>query len=118
MKNLILIFVICCLFFICGVKNVSAEGLTISQKIENACDSFMQIKYVSKTVDTIKSCWESFKKWFSNLPGIRHYNNSVYSSKNWKAAMNDMGNEYKQHLRNDSAGANMLREGKKEWDNL
>ncbi|MBQ3834772.1 MAG: hypothetical protein II816_04590 [Elusimicrobia bacterium] len=118
MKHLILVFAVCSLFFVCGVKNVSAEGLTVTQKIENAWDSFLQIKYVSKTIDTIKSWWESFKVWFNNLPGIRHYNNSVYSSKNWKAAMNDMGGEYKQHLRSDSAGANMLREGKKEWDKL
>lgn len=118
MKTLILAFAICSLFFVCGVKSVSAEGLSVTQKIENAYDSFLQIEFVSKTIDTIKSWWASFKKWFSNLPGIRHYNNSVYSSKNWKAAMNDMGNEYRPHLRNDSAGADMLRRGKKEWDNL
>jgi hypothetical protein len=32
--------------------------------------------------------------------------------------MNDMGNEYRPHLQKDSASANLLKEGKKNWDNL
>ena len=65
-----------------------------------------------------KSHFLNMKKWFNNLPGIRHYNNSVYSSKNWKAAMNDMGGEYRPHLQKNSASANLLKEGKKKWNNL
>ena len=38
-----------------------------------------------------------------------YYNNSIYSSKNYKKVMNDMGKEYKPHLHKDSDGVNLLK---------
>jgi hypothetical protein len=118
MKKLILFFVICSLFCVCGSVKIYAEDLSITQKIERAYDNFMQNEKVVKFKASVKSGWNSFKNWFNNLPGIRHYNNSVYSSKNWKAAMHDMGGEYSPHLKKEGASAQMLREGKKNWDKL
>ncbi len=94
MKYLILLLIFCSLFFVCGINSVSAEGFSVSQKIEKTQDSVMQIGFVEKTINTIKSWWESFKKWFNNLPGIRHYNNSIYSGKNWKKTMDETSQDY------------------------
>lgn len=118
MKKIVLFVIFCSLFCFFGIEKSYAQEVPIVQKIERAYNNFLQNEKVVKFTNAVKSGWVSFKKWFNNLPGIRHYNNSVYSSKNWKAAMNDMGNEYKPHLQKDSAGANLLREGKKNWDNL
>ena len=118
MKKLILFFVICSLFCVCGSVKIYAEDLSITQKIERAYDNFMQNEKVVKFKASVKSGWNSFKNWFNNLPGIRHYNNSVYSSKNWKAAMHDMGGEYSPHLKKEGASAQMLREGKDKWSKL
>ena len=118
MKRFVLFIMFFSLFFVCGVQKSFAQELTFVQKIERAYNNFLQNEKVVKITSAIKSGWASFKKWFNNLPGIRHYNNSVYSSKNWKTAMNDMGNEYRPHLQKDSASANLLKEGKKNWDNL
>lgn len=118
MKKIVLFVLFCSLFCFIGIDKSYAQELTFVQKIERAYNNFLQNEKVVKITTSVKSGWASFKKWFNNLPGIRHYNNSVYSSKNWKAAMNDMGNEYKPHLQKDSASANLLREGKKNWDNL
>ena len=120
MKILILmVFVLfCSLFCVYGINNSYAQELTFIQKIERAYDNFLQNEKVVKITTSVKSGWTSFKKWFNNLPGIRDYNNSVYSSKNWKAAMNDMGNEYKPYLQKNSSGTNLLKQGKKKWDNL
>lgn len=118
MRKIILFVLFCSLFCLCGVEKVYCEDLSIVQKIERSYDNFLKNEKIVKITTSVKSGWNSFKKWFNNLPGIRHYNNSVYSSKNWKKAMNDMGNEYRPHLQKDSAGAQMLREGKKKWENL
>lgn len=94
MKYLVLVFAVCSLFFICGINSVSEAGFSVTQKIENAQDSVMQVGFVAKTVNKIKSWWAAFKKWFNNLPGIRHYNNSIYSEKNWKRTMDETSQDY------------------------
>ena len=118
MKKIVACIVVCSLFCIVGTNKVYAEELSITQKIERAYDNFMQKPAVVKFTTSVKEGWVKFKNWFNNLPGIRHYNNSVYSSKNWKAAMHDMGGEYSPHLKKEGASAQMLREGKKNWDKL
>ena len=89
MKKILLFAVVLSLFCVCTVNNVYAQELTVVQKIERAYDDFLKNEKVVKFTSKTKAGWEAFKKWFNNLPGIRHYNNSVYSSKNWKAAMNN-----------------------------
>lgn len=120
MKSFILIVVVSLsLFCVCGIFNtqkVYAQDLSVTQRIQGVYDDFLKNETVSKFISSIKSGWQSFKNWFNNLPGIRHYNNSVYSSKNWKRTMNSMGREYRPHLQKDGAGVKMLREGKKSWD--
>ena len=118
MKKVLLFIVFCSLFCLFCTETSYAQDLTIVQKIERAYDNFLQNEKVVRFTTSVKSGWNSFKRWFNNLPGIRDYNNSIYSSKNYKKVMNDMGNEYKPHLQKDSAGANLLRESKKNWDNL
>lgn len=119
MKSFILTVTILGLFFLCGVctpQRIYAQDLSITQRIQNVYDDFLKNETVSNFISSVKSGWKSFKNWFNNLPGIRHYNNSIYSSKNWKKTMNDMGGEYRTHLQKDSAGVNMVKEGKKNWD--
>lgn len=119
MKNFVLTVVILSLFFVCEICNahkVYAQDLSITQRIQTVYDDFLKNETVSSFISSVKSGWRSFKNWFNNLPGIRHYNNSIYSDKNWKKTMNDMGGEYRPHLQKDSAGVNMVREGKKNWD--
>lgn len=118
MKKVILFVLFCSLFCVCGVEKSYCENLSITQKIERAYDNFLKHEKVANVISSIKSGWQSFKNWFNNLPGIRHYNNSIYSRKNWKATMREMGGEYKPHLQKDSAGAQLLKEGKKNWDKL
>ena len=118
MKKIVLFVALCSLFCFFGVEKSYAQELTIVQKIERAYNNFLQNEKVVKFTTAVKSGWASFKKWFNNLPGIRHYNNSIYSSKNYKKVMNDMGKEYKPHLHKDSDGTKILIKGKHKWDNL
>jgi hypothetical protein len=97
---------------------VYAQDLSISQRIEKVYDNILKNEIVVKFISSIKVGWEKFKKWFNNLPGIKQYNASVYSGKNWKKTMNSMGNEYSSYLQKDSLGIKQIREGKKQWDNL
>jgi len=97
---------------------VYAQDLFISQRINKVYDNILKNEIVVKFISSVKTVWESFKKWFNNLPGIRQYNESVYSGKNWKKTMNSMGNEYSSYLQKDSLGVKQIREGKKQWDNL
>jgi hypothetical protein len=59
--------------------------------------------------------WKEVKDFVSNLPGIRHYRNSIYSGENYKKEVGKFSNEYKPHLQKDSQGAKMLKEGAKEF---
>ena len=125
-KKVILAFV----FFInlCVFASVYAQESktkNVVQTVDSYADSIKNNEYVSKTTSMlskgwgyVQSGWNGFKKWFSKLPGIKQYNESVYAGDNWKRTMGSMGNEYSPHLKKDSAGVNMLREGKKKWDNL
>ena len=118
MKKFVVFILFCSLFFVCGINKSYAQELTFVQKIERAYNNFLQNEKIVSFTTSVKSGWNSFKNWFNNLPGIRHYNNSIYSSKNYKKVMNDMGNEYRPHLQKEGASANLLKKGKKNWDNL
>ena len=118
MKKLILFILFCFIFYAYSLNKSYAQELTFVQKIERTYNNFLRNKEVLKNMTYIKSGWFLFKKWFNNLPGIRHYNNSIYSSKNYKKVMNDMGKEYKPHLHKDSDGTKLLIKGKHKWDNL
>lgn len=98
MKKFIALVVSLSLFTICCPIKIYAEGLSVTQKVLNVYYNFVQNEKVAKTINSIQLGWKSFKKWVANLPGIKEYNNSIYSSKNWKRTMNDMGNEYRQHI--------------------
>ena len=118
MKKIVACIVLCSLFCIVGINKIYAEDLSVTQKIERAYDKFMHKPAVVRFTTSVKNGWDRFTTWFSNLPGIKQYNNSVYSKKNWKAAMHDMGGEYSPHLKKEGVSANMLREGKQKWSNL
>jgi hypothetical protein len=102
-----------------------AESKRTVTMVDSYTEKVKNNEYVIKAIDIVKKCqeniksgWEGFKKWFSKLPGIKQYNESVYSGKNWKKTMNSMGEEYKPHLQPNAAGFKMLKQGKKKWDNL
>ncbi len=110
-------------FFI--LSSVYAEQKPIVTKVDSYTEAVKNNEYVIKVTNISKKCWEDvkigwkkFKEWFSKLPGIKQYNESVYSGKNWKKAMNSMGDEYRPHLQPNAEGFKMLKEGKKKWDNL
>jgi len=93
--------------------------------VDPYAESIKNNEYVAKTTSMVskgwnyvKVGWNGFKKWFSKLPGIKQYNESVYAGDNWKRTMGSMGNEYSPHLKKDAAGIKMLKEGKKKWDRL
>ncbi|MBR4632588.1 MAG: hypothetical protein IKO48_04660 [Elusimicrobia bacterium] len=118
MKKTVLFLVVLCLFCFFGINKVYSEDLSVSQRIERENDNFMRNEKVVKITKYTKSGWNSFKKWLGNLPGIRNYNNSVYSSKQYKTAKNDMGNGNNSYLQKNSANTSLLKEDKKNWDNL
>lgn len=122
MKKFALMFIVFNFIFalsqtVCAQQQdqIVVEKLTFTEKIQKFYNDFLNSPQVSKSIATIKENWQAFKQWFNNLPGIRNYNDSIYSSQNWKK---EMGSEYAPHLKKDSAGVKMLQEGKKEWDKL
>jgi len=121
--------IICCMIafsLIVILSNlVFAGNKVVVNTVDPYFDNVMKNKVVVKVVDIVKTVWsyvqegwKKFKNWFSQLPGIKQYNESVYAGDNWKREMRSMGNEMAPHLKKDSAGAKMLQEGKKKWDNL
>ncbi|MDR2191688.1 MAG: hypothetical protein LBO62_02235 [Endomicrobium sp.] len=72
-------------------------------------------KEAVKIFDTISKWKGKAKNVILNLPGIRHYNNSIYSKDNYKKEINKFSGEYKKHLEKDSQGVKMLKEGAKEF---
>jgi len=117
MKKVVALVVCFCLFVICCPVKTYA-GVSITQRVQNTYYKFVQNEKVLKFIKSVQAGWDKFKNWVANLPGIKDYNDSIYSDKNWKKTMGDMGLEYNPHLKGDSAGAKMLKEGKKNWDNL
>lgn len=118
MKKLILFTLFYFIFCAYGLNKIYAQELTFVQKIERTYNNFLRNKEVFKKITYIKSGWFLFKKWLNNLPEIKHYNSSIYLSKNYKKVINDMGKEYKPHLYKDSASTKLLIKGKNKWDNL
>ncbi len=88
------------------------------KKLKDWYNGFWQNEKVVAANTRIKAEWASFKKWFNNLPLIKDYNESIYSGENYKKVMNEMGSEYKPHLSNDGASADMLKRGKDYWKKL
>ena len=78
-------------------------------------DSAASIKEVSDFSKTVSKYWEKIKKFILNLPGIRHYKNSIYSGENYKKEVGKFKDEYKPHLQKDSQGVKMVKEGAKEF---
>ena len=111
-KLLLLVFCLC--FF---SSLLYAEDVRF-KKVKDYYNNFMKNEYVVSTIARIKAEWTSFKAWFNNLPLIKDYNESIYSNKNYKKVMNDMGKEYNPHLSKDGDSANMLKRGKKYWKTL
>ncbi len=110
------------LLFVCTALFVfSSMAYTEDQsfkKLKDWYNGFLQNEKVVSATTRIKTEWDSFKKWFNNLPLIKDYNESIYSSKNYKKVMNEMGSEYKPHLSKDGASSDMLKRGKDYWKNL
>jgi len=113
MKRLLLTFFCLCVFS----SLLYAEDASF-KKARDYYDNFMKNEYVVSAIAKIKSEWNSFKTWFNNLPLIKDYNESIYSNKNYKKVMGEMGKEYKPHLSNDGASADMLKRGRKYWETL
>ena len=131
MKKIIFL-VVCMLITLFVTDLIYADNKTVVTTVDSFTESIKNNQYVLKTIVIVKKGWSyiqdgwvyvqdgwnSFKEWFSKLPGIKQYNESVYSGKNWKKTMNSMGDEYRPHLHKDAEGFKMLKEGKKKWDNL
>ncbi len=118
MKQILTAVLLFCVLFTAAPELAYAQDLSVSQRIEQIYTNISKNEIVVKIVDSFKTGWEKFKVWFNNLPGIRQYNESVYSDKNWKKTMNSMGKEYTPYLKQDSAWVKQIRDGKKQWDNL
>ena len=112
-----------------SVVNFTYADETIGEKVDSYADSVTSNKYVSKVMsviktglDYLKAGWNKFKAWFSKLPGIKQYNESIYAGDNWNKTMGSMGNEYRPHTDKNSASAqasaNLLKAGRKKFNSL
>ncbi|MDR1941895.1 MAG: hypothetical protein LBQ47_06185 [Endomicrobium sp.] len=81
----------------------AANTAALSKKAGQLYKKYSSNKHVIKARDICKAGWKKTKKFISGLPGIRHYNNSIYSNKNYKKEMNKMGKEYTPHLKKSAA---------------
>lgn len=113
MKKILLLVVTLCFF-----SSLLYAQDNSFKKVRDMYDNFIKNERVAATIAAVKAEWNSFKVWFNNLPLIKDYNESIYSNKNYKKVMNEMGSEYKPHLSNDGASADLLKRGKKYWKNL
>lgn len=111
-KVLLFVFVLCFFSSLLYAQDVSFK------KVIDIYNNFINNENVVATVAALKAEWNSFKLWFNNLPLIKDYNESIYSSKNYKKVMNEMGNEYRPNLSKDGSSANMLKKGRKYWETL
>ncbi|MFA7073995.1 MAG: hypothetical protein WC234_02260 [Endomicrobiaceae bacterium] len=118
MKYFLILSLLFCILFTAAPKTIYAQDLSLRQRIEKVYENILENEIVVKIMTFVKNGWEKFKAWFNNLPGIKQYNESIYSGKNWKKTMNSMGKEYTPYLKQNSAGVKQIREGKKQWDNL
>jgi hypothetical protein len=108
--KLLLVILFCNLFYLYSVENIYAHDSTIAEKIESTYnDNFSQNENIVKITSNLKSGWTLFKKWFRNLPGMKHYNNFVDSDKSYKEIINDIVKEYIPHLHKSDAGTNLLK---------
>ncbi|MCL1901823.1 MAG: hypothetical protein FWG57_06825 [Endomicrobia bacterium] len=84
-------------------------------KLHAAYLKFIKDPRVVRVWNTIKSLWEKFKRWFVTLPVIRHWLASPYSMDNFKKEMGLSSDEHAKHLKKDSAGIKMLKDGSKQF---
>ncbi|MCL2334721.1 MAG: hypothetical protein FWC57_01500 [Endomicrobia bacterium] len=71
--------------------------------------------FIEKILDFLSMVWQKIKKIFSNLPGIKQYNESSYSSENYKKEMDAMGAEYASDKAVRKKSESMLKEGSKKF---
>jgi len=95
---------------IAPVKKIEPEP-EIPKKVQAAYKKIAKNGVLAKISNFLQTAWKKFKKFFNNLPGIRHYRNSIYSNDNYKKEMRSMAKEYKPHLQKNSAGVQILKEG-------
>ena len=111
-KILLLVFVLCFSSSLLYAEDASFK------KVKDYYNNLMQNEHVVTAIARIKAEWTSFKAWFNNLPLIKDYNESIYSNKNYKKVMNEMGQEYNPHLSKNGASADMLKRGRKYMETL
>jgi hypothetical protein len=86
-----------------------------ANKISEKFDKLMKNPKIIKFLDTAKYGWAKFKKWFVTLPVIRHWLASPYSMENYKKELGTTGKENSPHLKKNSAGVKMVKEGGKKF---
>jgi hypothetical protein len=91
-----------------------AQDLSVSQRIEQIYTNISKNEIVVKIVDSFKTGWKNLNM-FNNLPGIRHYNDSVFQTKIGKK--HDSMKEYTPYLK-QAVRVKQIRDVKKQWDNL
>ena len=96
----------------------SSEKPLLADKFKffkKSLDSASSNKEVSEFSKIVSKYWKKIKDFILNLPGIRHYRNSIYSKENYKKEVGKFKDEYKPHLHKDSQGVKMIKEGAKEF---
>ena len=99
-----------------GLNKIDSTLDNISSKAKNAASPILENENVKSFITGFNIRWHNFKIWFSNLPGIKQYNKSVYSEKNWKREMD--ATDFAEYTSEQSTGARMLREGTDKFKKL
>ncbi|MDR1194924.1 MAG: hypothetical protein LBL00_00430 [Endomicrobium sp.] len=96
-------------------KEKKPETRKVANKISEKFNNFMKDPKVIKFINTVKYGWAKFKKWFVTLPGVRHWLASPYSMENYKRDLGTAGKENSAHLKKNSAGVKLVKEGSKKF---
>ncbi len=92
-------------------KSKTSGQPVVAHKVQSTYSSFFEIKIVKKIAGAISYAWQKIKDFFNSLPGIRHYNESIYSRENYRKEMRKMGGEYKPHMNKENAGVAAVKKG-------
>ncbi|MCL2389905.1 MAG: hypothetical protein FWD54_02130 [Endomicrobia bacterium] len=85
----------------------------IAKKVQEYYNEFMKNPKVVSFIKFLSKRWEEIKAFVSELPGIKQYNNSIYTNENYKKEMGAFSTEYKPHIQSNSEGVQKAKEGAK-----
>ena len=90
------------------------EQPAIAKKVQQYYNEFIENPKVASVLKFLAKRWEEIKAFVSELPGIKQYNNSIYTNENYKKEIKAFSGEYTPHLKN-SDEVKKIKEGVKNY---